>query len=299
MPKNEQMVEAFLQYLEHELRSPPNTLKAYHNDLTDLLRFLGEHYSGIQLDAVDIQILYHFIHSLRRLQDTSLSRKISAIKSLYKYLESNARVKNNPAKLLDGPKLKRMLPSFMTIDDVLRLVRPAAVSDPFADVRNAMILRLFYATGIRISEAAGLNTGDLDLTECLIRVLGKGRKQRVVPFGLNTLPHLEAYLENRALYLQTKATTSEALFLNNRGCRLSVRGVRRCVMAEVGQLALNYHVSPHTLRHTFATHLLEAGADIRSIQELLGHVSLSTTQKYTHLNMDYLMKVYDRCHPRS
>ena len=293
------IVEAFCRHLTSEVRASPHTVLSYRNDLEDLLRFTRKHCSGRSLELLETKDLYLFVRTLSRLKATSVARKISAVRRFYRYLEERGRIEKNPAALLESPKTENMLPAFMTIDDVLKLVRTPDQPETYAEVRNATILRLFYATGMRISECAGLAVADLDLDECLVRLLGKGKKERITPFGGATLPHLRVYLDERGLYLQAKGTRTDALFLNNRGTRLSVRGIRRCVMAEVEKLALSYHVSPHTLRHTFATHLLESGADIRSIQELLGHASLATTQKYTHLNADYLMKIYDRCHPRS
>ncbi len=296
------LIADYCDYLGHECRASAHTIRAYRGDLAELAKFLSETYPSKALNQIDIQILYHFIQNLWKLEDTSLARKISALKGFYNYLEAKGCMTNNPAASLETPKLKKKLPGFMTIDDVLRLVQRPVPSDQQEDYpanRNHMILRIFYATGIRISECGALSLHHLDLQEQTLRVFGKGKKERVLPFGASTLPFLRTYLQSRHAYLEAKGVSSEALFLNNRGGRLSVRGIRRCVNREVAQLALNYRVSPHTLRHTFATHLLESGADVRAIQELLGHVSLSTTQRYTHLNVDYLMKVYDRCHPRS
>ncbi len=298
-PMSESLVHEFLRFLAHERRAPENTIAAYAADLSDLLSFMAETRSERTVASLEVHDLYHFVQSLRRLEDASVARKISAVKSFYRYLASRGLIADNPAALLETPKLKKTLPSVMTIDDALRLMKPIENLDDYPAARNAMILRLFYATGARIAECAGLDAADLDRRECLARLVGKGGKTRIVPFGENTAPYLDRYLSARSLFLQAKGSTSPALFLNNRAARLSVRGVRRCVTAEVDKLSLHYKVSPHTLRHTFATHLLESGADVRAIQELLGHASLSTTQKYAHADADYLMRVYDRCHPRS
>ena len=187
----------------------------------------------------------------------------------------------------------------MTVDDVLRLVNPITKSQDYFECRNWVLLRLFYATGMRISECSALNVEDFDLEAGTVVVKGKGRKERVVPVGRSSLDGLRHYLGVRRRYLDEKDRVSAALLLNTRADRLGVRSIRTVVQQAVEALGISYHVSPHTLRHTFATHLLEAGADIRAIQELLGHASLSTTQKYTHLNADYLMKIYDNCHPRA
>ena len=295
----EPWVVRFLDQLEHQLRVSPHTIKAYRNDLGDLLGFLADTYPDLAPDQIDVQILYQFVHHLRDLEESSLARKISAVKGFFRFLENEHLLAKNPAELLEAPKLKRTLPAFMTIDDVLRLVHPPKDPQKYADTRDFFIVRLFYATGMRISECGALEVDDFDCRETTVRVFGKGRKERIVPFGRGTLPFLNTYLAARSAFLESKGASSRAFFLNNRGSRLSVRGIRRCVARKVDELAVLYHVSPHTLRHSFATHLLESGADIRAIQELLGHVSLSTTQKYTHLNTDYLMKVYDRCHPRA
>lgn len=289
----------FRNYLSKELRAPKNTIKSYDNDLRDLHSWVMEQRKATELKSLTTNDLYLFIESLQKLSNASVARKVSAIKSFYGYLESQQLIEKNPTRLLEAPKLKKALPQAMNIDDVLCLTKFPSHLDDYAAYRNAMLLRLFYATGIRISECGALDVLDIDLSEAIMKVYGKGRKERIVPFGFNTLPCLKQYLEIRGEYLIQKGTSTGALFLNNRGSRLSVRGIRRCVTAEVENLALQYHVSPHTLRHTFATHLLESGADIRGIQELLGHVSISTTQKYTHLNTDYLMKIYDECHPRA
>ena len=293
------LVTQFCAYLENEVRASPHTLKAYRNDLGDLARFLETEGQGLTPLNLREQVLYQFVRGLGHLEDTTAARKISTVRSFFRYLERRGLIASNTAIHLEAPKLKKRLPGFMTIDDVFRLTTVPPRDGSYACWRNRMILRLFYATGIRISECASLDVESLDRAECLARVVGKGGKERVIPFGRASLSHLEAYLAVRGEFLAEKGLASPALFLNNRGGRLSIRGLRRCVAKEVDNLALEYHVSPHTLRHTFATHLLEAGADIRAIQELLGHASLSTTQKYTHLNLDHLMKVYDQCHPRA
>jgi len=299
-PESEALVDDYLRWLSRERRAPENTLAAYSGDLADLLAFLADEGDGLGVRTLEKHDLFHFVQSLRRLEDTSVARKISAVKSFFRYLSAQRLIAVDPAEALEAPKLKRTLPSVLTIDDALRLMKPIENLDDYAAARNAMILRLFYATGVRISECAALDVDDLDMRECTLRVLGKGRKERVAPFGVNTRPFLERYLAARARFLERKGALGvAALFLNNRAERLAVRGMRRCVAAEVDALSLSYKVSPHTLRHSFATHLLESGADVRAIQELLGHASLSTTQKYTHANAEYLMRVYDQCHPRS
>jgi len=293
-----QMIDRFCSYLRGEVRASPHTVRAYHADLQDLTEFLDG--TGKTWDWADIkqQDLFQYIQSKSSLEDTSLARKTCTIRRFFGFLIDQHCISADPSKALESPKLKKRLPSYMTIEDAFRLIQPGDETD-YRSVRDVTILRLFYATGMRISECWHLDVHDLDLRDGLVRLYGKGRKERVVPFGKATVPILEDYLAIRSRYLQEKGLSNVALFLNNRGGRLSVRSIHRRVRAAVEDLALRYHVTPHTLRHSFATHLLEQGADIRTIQELLGHASLSTTQKYTHLNLDYLMSVYDRCHPRS
>lgn len=294
------LIATYEAYLRDEVRAPANTLRAYARDLAACLAFLDEHHPKLTVETLDRQVLFHFVQSLHRMAPASIARRISALKGFFTFAVRRGYVEDDPAQWLEAPRDDKRLPSFMTIDDVLQLMRPVHEAEHYAAARQALILRLFYATGIRIGECHGLDVDDLDRSEGLVRVLGKGNKERVVPYGGSFEPHLAAYLTMRADFLAGKGRLGEtALFLNRSGGRLSDRSIYRDVRAAVDELSLRYHVSPHTLRHTFATHLLESGADVRAIQELLGHASLSTTQKYTHLDADYLMKVYDDCHPRS
>ncbi|MCB1045296.1 MAG: tyrosine recombinase XerC [Acidobacteria bacterium] len=289
-------MEQFLQVLSVERRLSVHTLRAYHNDLSHFHSWLEARHVTLQVVTEDV--LYAYLTQCRDLNAASLSRRISCLRSFFRYLKQHDLMPSNPALNLEAPRTEQRLPSFMTIDDVMGLMKEVVNGD-FAHIRRHTILRLFYATGIRISESAGLDVSDLNLSDLTVRVMGKGKKVRVVPIGKATEPHLRRYLDARREKQRQVQLQTEALWLNKFGRRLSVRGIRREVMAALAQLELDYHVSPHTLRHSFATHLLESGADIRAIQELLGHASLSTTQKYTHLNLDYLMKIYDESHPRA
>ncbi len=298
-PTDHPLIKAFRSHLVDEIRSPYNTVKSYMGDISDLVCFLNEMDPVPDLAQLKPMILFQFVQNLHPRKSASVARKISALRRFFTWLARNGLIDDNPARDLEAPKVKRSLPSFMTIDDVLGLVSPPKNSSDFFEIRDAMIMRMFYATGVRISECFGLNVADLDLSECTIRVLGKGSKERVIPFGQNSLPQLKQYLAVRQLYLASIDGADEAVFINKKGRRISDGQMRKVVYDMVGKMSLDYHVSPHTLRHTFATHMLESGADVRAIQELLGHASLSPTQKYTHLNADYLMQVYDKCHPRS
>ena len=284
-------------YMAHELRAPDNTQRGYCEALNQLLVFLSEHIPGKALADLETRDLQRFVQSLRGRKASTVALRVSAIRSFYKFLIKKRLISKNPAALLEPPKQEKRLPTFMTIDDVLRLIRPVKRDHTLTEARGAMILRMFYATGIRISECIDLS--DLDLHECTLRVFGKGRKERIIPFGKSTLPHLQTYIDIRNRFMATIPDPTRALFISDKGKRFGVEKIRTTVNQAVEKLSLDYHVSPHTLRHTFATHMLESGADIRAIQELLGHASLGTTQKYTHLNADYLMKIYDKCHPRA
>lgn len=291
-------VEAFLTELRDERRMSEHTIRAYGLDLRAWVLHLDE--EGIQ-DWSDVDAMHvdRFLMDCHQLESSSLARRISALRSFGRFLVQRGDVDVNPVERIDPPKLPRSLPGFMTIDDVLRLVRKAPDSDAYACWRDGLMVRLFYATGMRISECERLNVHDLDLEGGTVQLFGKGRKMRVVPLGNRTIPLIRRYIVERKLYLDARGASSFALFLNPSRRRLTSRSIRRRVAQAVDALALDYAVSPHTLRHTFATHMLESGADIRGIQELLGHASLSTTQRYTHLDLDRLMRVYDDCHPRA
>jgi len=295
------IIETFREHLEAERRFSEHTLKAYLIDIQSLSDYCTERGLSSFLDA-SLDDLYQYVEGLGHLQATSLARRISAIRTFFKFLVKKELIVQNPAELLELPKLPRTLPKAVGIDDILKMTEIPVDLSNYLDFRNHLIIRVFYLTGIRISECAGLDHADFDLQQATIRVLGKGKKERVVPFGDKEIGTIRAYLNTRASHLTacSKNLLSErAFFLNYRGERLSVRGIRLVVAKMVEQLAVSYHISPHSLRHSFATHLLEAGADVRSIQEILGHASLATTQRYTHLNLDHLMKVYDKCHPKA
>jgi integrase/recombinase XerC len=215
-----------------------------------------------------------------------------------KYLSQQQAIKVNHAKNVASPKQESRLPEFLTVNGVAELIEAPDIGTDKGK-RDRAILELLYAAGLRVSELVGLNLGDLSLSEELVRVVGKGRKERIVPFGSRAMEALRAYLQVRSNLTSRKGVEVEAVFLNLRGGRLTTRSIWDIVDRYIGQLAQKLNVHPHTLRHTFATHMLSAGADLRAIQELLGHESLSTTQKYTHVSVEQLVRVYQSCHPRS
>lgn len=223
---------------------------------------------------------------------SSISRKLATVRAFFKYLHREGYVKKNPAKLVSSPKVPKNLPKFLDIDETFSLMDTPS-GETFKPTRDRAILELLYSSGLRVTELTSLDIGDINMKESLVRVKGKGRKERIIPIGSQAMDAVQNYLPER-VSIKKK---SSALFLNNRGGRLTQRSVRRILLHYSKMINLKSDLSPHTLRHTFATHLLHEGADLRSIQELLGHSSLSTTQKYTHVDIGHLTEVYDKAHP--
>jgi integrase/recombinase XerC len=289
-------IAAFLQHLARERNASPHTVRAYGEDLEQFARHaraeLGR--DGRPGD-VDHLLIRAFLARLRRqgLKTSSAARKLATLRTFFRYLCREGVLDRNPARALLSPRLEKRVPTHLDERDVALLVEMPGEGS--AAVRGRAILEMLYATGVRCSELVGLDVAEIDKDGRLIRVLGKGRKERLIPFGRRAARALDAYLPIRA---QTKPQ-SDALFVNARGGRLTDRSVRTLVGKRVRAVALARKVSPHTLRHSFATHLLERGADLRAIQELLGHASLSTTQRYTHLNTKYLLEIYKNSHPRA
>ena len=285
-------VDAFLRYLAVERGASAHTLKSYRADLADSAAFLTRRGLGSLVDA-DARILRGYLADLheRRLARTSIARRLATLRSFYRFLCRKGRARTNPAKELRTPRLPKRLPAHLPIDQSEALLRQDFDGDP-AGRRDRAVLETLYATGVRVAELAGLDLGDVDLREGGVRVRGKGGKERIVPLGGKAMAALHAYLGPRQ-------GSQGALFRNRRGGRLTVRSLHRIVGARARAAGLAARVTPHTLRHSFATHLLDAGADLRLIQELLGHARLATTQKYTHVSADRLMRVYDAAHPRA
>jgi len=279
----------FIDFLKAEQGVSPNTLRAYTRDLEEFISFTDKKPGDI--DNLDIRSFLAFLHH-KKLRKSSISRKLAAVRSFFRYLYMEGYVKKNPAKLVSSPKIPRSLPHFLSVDEIFCLLDTPA-GDSFRETRDKAILELLYSSGLRVSELTSLDISDLDIKESLIRVKGKGRKERIIPVGSKAMAAIQNYLPER-ISLKKK---SSALFLNNRGGRLTERSVRRILLQCSRMVNLKGDLSPHTLRHTFATHLLHGGADLRSIQELLGHSSLSTTQKYTHVDIVHLAEVYDKAHP--
>ncbi|QWV93907.1 tyrosine recombinase XerC [Geomonas oryzisoli] len=285
-------IEQFCDYLETERNVSPHTLAAYRSDLEQFASFLAQRGEPAPA-AVDHLAIRQYLAQLHKGHaKSSIGRKLSAIRALFRFLLREGRLEKNPAELVSTPKKEKRLPFHLNIDQVSALVEaPAGTKLP---LRDRAVLETLYSCGIRVSELTGMNVGDLDLADGVARVMGKGGKERIVPVGSFARQALSAYLAERGA-----PEPGEPLILNSRGKRINRRSVTRIVDDHMLLIAAMRKVSPHTLRHTFATHLLEGGADLRAIQELLGHASLSTTQKYTHVSIDKLMEVYDKAHPKA
>jgi integrase/recombinase XerC len=289
-------IAAFLRHLDRERNASPHTVRAYGEDLEQFSRHVRAELGreGHPRD-VDHLLIRAFLARLHRqgLKSVSAARKLATLRTFFRYLCREGVLDRNPARSLLSPRLEKRVPTHLDERDVALLVEMPG--DGAAAVRGRAILELLYATGIRCSELVGLDVSEIDQSARMIRVLGKGRKERIVPFGGRAGAAIDLYLPIR----QEASPRTDALFVNARGGRLTDRSVRLLVSKRVKAVALARRVSPHTLRHSFATHLLERGADLRAIQELLGHASLSTTQRYTHVNMRHLLDIYNKSHPRA
>jgi integrase/recombinase XerC len=298
----EQQIDAFAQYLANERRSSARTVETYIRDLRSFGGYVRR--QGLPADArkLDIVALRGFLASLfGSNQASTMKKKVSAIRSFFKFLLKRHIIEQNPASGLRSPKIAKSLPRFLTVEQAFRVMdappKEGKRAKPLKG-RDQALLETLYGTGVRVSELAGMNLEHCDFTELEVRVLGKGGKERIVPLGKFAVEAIRAYLPERGVLLEkAKEGDPDALWLSRGGRRLSVRQVQNIVRRHGTLGAGRGDLHPHAMRHTCATHLLDAGADLRSIQELLGHSSLSTTQKYTHVSVDRLMEVYDRAHP--
>jgi len=299
----ESAIRAYLRHLRLDVNSSAETLRAYGSDLGEFAAFLEKEIGGgrkvapKQVDRLAVRAFLGDLHR-RQAKRSTVARKLAAIRSFFRYLKRQGKLSANPAAAVATPRQEKRLPKQLSVIEVQHLVEIADDSVPLG-ARDRAILELLYASGVRVSELTGLDLDDLDLSDGMMRVLGKGKKERMVPIGSKAITAIRVYLRRRADLEPRPGRGGDALFLNFRGTRLNVRSVRRIVDRYIRQCAIVRKVSPHTLRHSFATHLLDAGADLRSIQELLGHVSLSTTQKYTHVSTERLLRTYGKSHPRA
>jgi integrase/recombinase XerC len=302
------LIDGFVEILAVEKGYSENTCRGYRKDLQGFLLYLaGDRLKGnprmqlidqIEIESVDTITIRGYLGWLHAgNKKTTIARKLSALRSFFKHLVKRGVIADNPAESISTPKQDRSIPQYLPVDEMFRLL-DSIQTGGILDLRNRAIFETLYSSGIRVSELVGLNVFDVDFGGSIIRVLGKGSKERVVPVGKKALAAIRTY---RAALHQGSGISMDvngALFLNKHNGRLSARSVARILDKLVNACGLLIPVSPHTLRHTFATHMLDAGADLRIVQELLGHKSLSTTQKYTHVSIDRLMATYDRAHPR-
>ena len=288
----EKYIEKFIRYLEIEKNYSAHTILNYRLDLEDFYKYIGE----VDIGKIDYLALRKYLAVLKdkSLGNRSIGRHLSTLRSFFRFLTREGLVKNNPILILSSPKLDKHLPQFMTEEETAKLIESAFAKDDHDEMglRDRAILETFYSCGIRISELVGLSQQDIDFIGGIVKVFGKGKKERVVPIG-------EAAISTIRKYLDKRLKQSDAVFLNKRGLRITTRGVRGIVDKYIKSAGLKQGISPHTLRHSFATHLLNRGADLRTVQELLGHANLSTTQIYTHLTTERLKTVYDKAHPHA
>jgi len=291
-------IAEFLAFLKHEKNASPHTVAAYGRDLRAVAAYLKER--QVRWDRAGGVVLRGYLAELheKKRKKTTIGRKLAALRSFFDYGVRTGRVAENPAKMLATPRPDKRVPAFLTEGETAELLELPRTSKPL-DLRDKAILELFYATGVRVSELVGIGTADLHFGERLVRVRGKGRKERIVPFGGKALEALEAYARARGGLLGKGSGGETAFFVNYRGGRLTTRSVQRMVRKCIRRTAVRRKISPHSLRHSFASHLLGRGADLRVIQELLGHASLATTEKYTHVDLQQLLGVYKKSHPRS
>ncbi len=301
------LIEKFLEHLR-EKNGSVHTLRSYAADLEQFRSFLlskeisiDEKSGDVSVEKIDhLAIRAYLSHLYRGHKKSSLARKLAALRSFFRYLVEEGFLAQNPAEIVATPKQEKPLPTYLPVDEVFSLLETPDRSTTWGG-RDRAILETLYSCGIRVSELTGLSEGDVDFSLGILKVYGKGRKERIVPIGEKALAAVREYLPQRDRVLGTLARKGRGfpLFITARGGRLTSRSVARILHKYILKCGLLRKVSPHALRHSFATHLLDAGADLRAIQELLGHVSLSTTQRYTHVSVDRLMEVYDRTHPRA
>ncbi|MDI6776404.1 MAG: tyrosine recombinase XerC [Syntrophales bacterium] len=304
----EKAIGDFARHMEMERNLSHHTRKNYLTDLRQFKAFLEMNHitagknMGEDLSGVDHTVVKAFLGSLYRakVKKVTISRKVAALRSFFKYLLREGRIKVNPAELVQVPPPERYIPAFLSVDEMFTLLAVQFKQDA-SGLRDRAIIELFYSSGIRLSELTGLNLGDIDFNRGLMKIRGKGKKERIVPVGEPALLATKNYLEKRDELLKgMRGNASESpIFISRSGSRLTTRSVARILNRYVLLSGINRKISPHTLRHTFATHLMDAGADLRAIQELLGHESLSTTQKYTSVSVSRLMEVYDKAHPKA
>lgn len=301
-------IDEFINYIDLEKGYSPHTQESYRSDLLQFRAFLEQNRWSIKLDDqgamidVDPVGIRKYLGLLHRdkLKKTSIGRKVAALKSFFKYMVKKGYLEHNPAEFIQTPKKEKYIPTFLTVDEVFAILDKSFPNEKMG-LRNRAMIELLYSSGIRRAELIGLNRSDIDFGQALIKVRGKGKKERIVPIGAQALKILGEYQDRGRVTPapSEKYEPEEPFFTNKNGERLNPRTISRIVDRMTALGGVNRKISPHVFRHTFATHLLDGGADLRAIQEMLGHESLSTTQKYTSVSMAKLMETYDMAHPRS
>ena len=299
------LLQQYAEHLGNERNVSPHTLRNYLSDLSQFHRYLVEaglclgRDKAVDLRRADIHVVRAYLASLTKSRKkSSIGRKLAALKGFFRYMVTTRQIEKDPLLLIHSPKQDKPLPKFLSVDDVFQLLGGIKVKGAL-DIRDRAVLEVFYSTGVRVSELVGLNWADIDFQLGIVRVLGKGSKERIVPIGEVAMQTLRDYSLEMRQKRNLSCKGEAAVFLNNRGGRITTRSVARIVEKQLRKAGIAVQMGPHGLRHTFATHLLNSGADLRVIQEMLGHASLSTTQRYTHLNLDQLTAVYDKAHPRA
>ncbi|MDD5067040.1 MAG: tyrosine recombinase XerC [bacterium] len=295
-------ISRFLEYLDSEKVYSGLTRKSYNEDLMQFSRFLQKRPGELirEIGNIDHLVIREFLSDLvkQEYSKKSILRKLAAIKSFFKFLYMRRMVERNPADLVSSPKLEKKLPHFLYLDELNEMLDFVREED-FESVRNKAVIEVLFSTGVRVSELVGMDLADIDQDSSLVKVRGKGNKERLVVLGSSSLQALKKYIPLRNHLLKALNRKEEALVINQKGSRLTDRGVRYVLQTIVKETALARKVSPHTIRHTFATYMINNGCDIRVVQEMLGHVSLSTTQIYTHIMKNKLKDVYEKCHPHA
>ena len=302
------LIDLFLESLTAEKGYSDQTIRAYRKDLDAFFSFIAQSpkagadhkkharkVSLSQIEGIQIRSYLGFLH--RQNKKTTIARKLSAIRSFFKFAVKRGFISENPAEWVLTPKQDKTIPVYLSVDEMFRLL-DSIQTETLLGLRNRAIFETLYSSGLRVSELAGMNYADVDFEAAVVHVLGKGNKQRIIPIGQTALSAIKAYREQLKNQVDAEAVKSSALFLNKYNQRLTVRSIARILRKLIDAVGLLTTVSPHAIRHSFATHMLDAGADLRVVQELLGHKRLSTTQKYTHVSIDRLMETYDKAHPR-
>lgn len=305
----EQLIAQFLEHLRYERNVSEHTLRNYASDLNQFLEYLAPAHPKTgkrslpeiqQIDHITIREWLSTLHTAQR-KKTSVARKLAALRTFFQFAVREGVMEMNPAKLVSTPRLEKKLPKHLSIEEAIKFIETPDVETDLGK-RDRAMLELLYATGVRVSELTKMGTADIDFQNKLIRVTGKRRKERIAPFGDEARESLKRYLTVRDKFLNNAPISEredQALFLNYQGTRITTRSVGRMVEKYIRICAGMHDISPHALRHSFATHLLDSGADLRDIQELLGHARLSSTQIYTHVSMERLIEVYDKAHPKA